>query len=97
MHAQGQGAQFAPSRGSMEETDYHQLEEDRFAAEVADILKTKALNNSFETLIVAAPPRTLGESRKHYHKEVEARLASEVAKDLTKHPVPQIEEVLLAA
>jgi protein required for attachment to host cells len=97
MHALGQGAQFAPSRGSMEETDYHQLEEDRFAAEVADILKTKALNNSFETLIVAAPSRTLGELRKHYHKEVESRLASEVAKDLTNHPVPQIEEVLLAA
>ena len=97
MHAQGQGAQFAPSRGSMGESDYHQLEEDRFAAEVAEILKVKALNNSFDTLIIAAPSRTLGELRKHYHKEVESRLSNEVAKDLTNHPVPQIEEVLLAA
>ncbi len=97
MHAQGQGAQFAPSRGSMEETDYHQLEEDRFAAEVAEILRVKALNNSFETLIVAAPPGTLGELRKHYHKEVESRLASEIAKDLSNHPVLQIEKALLAA
>lgn len=97
MHAQGQGAQFAPSRGSMEETDYHQLEEDRFAAEVAEMLKTRALDNSFDTLVVAAPARTLGELRKHYHKEVEARLVGEMAKDLTNHPVPQIEEVLLAA
>lgn len=97
MHAQGQGAQFAPSRGSMEETDYHQLEEDRFAAEVAEMLKARALDNSFDTLVVAAPSRTLGELRKHYHKEVEARLVGEMAKDLTNHPVPQIEEVLLAA
>ncbi|RZI70364.1 MAG: host attachment protein [Pseudomonas sp.] len=97
MHAQGQGAQFAPSRGSMEETDYHQLEENRFAAEVAEILQLKALNQDFDTLIVAAPSRTLGELRKHYHKEVESRLISEITKDLTNHPVPQIEEILVAA
>lgn len=95
MHAKGQGAQFAPSRGSMEETDYHQLEEDRFAADVADMLNRKALKNGFDTLIIAAPPRTLGELRKHYHKEVKARLAGEIDKDLTSHPVPQIEAALL--
>lgn len=97
MHAQGSGAQFAPSRGSMDEADYHQLEEDRFAAEVSEQLKRMALADGFDTLIVAAPPRTLGELRKHYHKEVEARLAGEVAKDLTGHTVPQIEEALLKA
>lgn len=97
MHAQGSGAQFAPSRGSMGETDYHQMEEDRFAAEVADMLKERALANGFDTLIIAAPPKTLGELRKHYHKEVEARLAGEVAKDLTGHTIPQIEEALLKA
>lgn len=91
------GAQFASSRSSMEETDYHQLEEDRFAAEVADLLKRRALANGFDTLIVAAPPRTLGELRKRYHKEVAVRLAAEIDKDLTSHPVPQIEEALLRA
>jgi len=96
MQAQGQGAQFAPSRGSMEETDYHQLEEDRFAAEVGKILQVKALNHDFDTLIIAAPSRTLGELRKHYHNQVESRLVSEITKDLTNHPLPQIEEILLA-
>lgn len=96
MHAQGQGAQFAPSRGTMEETDFHQLEEDRFAADIAEILRLKALNNAFQTLIIAAPARTLGELRKHYHKEVESRLSHEIAKDLTNHPVAQIEDVLQA-
>jgi protein required for attachment to host cells len=85
------------SGSSMNEPDDHQLEEDRFAAEAADLLKTRASNGDFETLIVVAPPRTLGEMRKHYHKEVSSRLAGELAKDLTNHPVDEIEKILSAA
>lgn len=97
MHARGGGAQFAPSRGTMGETDFHQLEEDRFAAEVAGMLKEAALRNDFEALIIVAPPKTLGELRKHYHGSVSDRLAGELAKDLTDHPVPEIEAALQAA
>jgi len=97
MHARGGGAQFAPARGTFEETDFHQLEEDRFAGEIADMLKKRALNNGFDALFIVAPPRTLGELRKHYHKEVEARLKGEIDKDLTGHPVPDIEKALAAA
>jgi protein required for attachment to host cells len=94
MHARGGGAQFAPARGTMGETDFHQLEEDRFAAEIAEMLRKRALTKDFDTLIVAAPPRTLGELRKHYHKEVQQRLAGELDKDLTGHTVEQIETML---
>jgi protein required for attachment to host cells len=97
MHARGGGAQFAPARAPYAETDFHQLEEDRFAAETAEMLRKRALNNEFESLIVIAPPRTLGELRKHYHKEVSARLLGELDKDLTGHPVDQIEKLLQAA
>lgn len=83
-------------RSAYEEVDYHQLEEDRFAAEAAEMLKQRALRNEFESVIIVAPPRTLGELRKHYHKEVQKRLAGEVAKDLTGHPVPEIEKILRA-
>jgi protein required for attachment to host cells len=83
-------------RSAYEEVDFHQLEEDRFAAETAEMLKKRALRNEFESLIIVAPPRTLGELRKHYHKEVEKRLAAEVAKDLTGHPVAEIEKILQA-
>lgn len=96
-HAQGGGAQFAPSRGTFEETDFHQLEEDRFAADTAELLKKRALSNEFEKLIIIAPPKTLGELRKHYHKEVSNRLEAELAKDLTGHTIPDIEKALLAA
>lgn len=83
-------------RSAYEETDYHQLEEARFAAETAELLKKRALRNDFENLIIVAPPRTLGELRKHYHKEVEKRLVGEIAKDLTGHPVEQIEKIIQA-
>ena len=83
-------------RSAYEETDFHQLEEDRFAAETAELLKQRALRNEFESLIIVAPPRTLGELRKHYHKEVEKRLTGEIAKDLTGHPVTEIEKIISA-
>lgn len=90
----GLGATVGTARSAYSETDFHQLQEDRFAHEAAEMLKEKALANEFETLIVVAPPKALGELRKHYHKEVEARLAGEVAKDLTNMPVPEIERAL---
>ncbi len=85
------------AQSSVEPTDFHQLEEDRFAAEAADFLKTRALKNDFESLIIVAPPKTLGELRKHYHKEVSNRLAGELDKDLTGHPIADIEKALKAA
>jgi len=84
-------------RSAYQEVDFHQLEEDRFAAETAEILRMRALRNEFESLIIVAPPKTLGELRKHYHKEVEKRLKGEVAKDLTGHPVNEIEKILQAS
>lgn len=83
-------------RSAYEETDYHALEEARFAADTAELLKKRALRNDFESLIIVAPPRTLGELRKHYHKEVEKRLVGEIPKDLTGHPVDEIERIITA-
>ena len=83
-------------RSAYEEPDFHQQEEDRFAAETAAVLTERALRNDYDSLIVVAPPRTLGELRKHYHKEVEKRLVAEVPKDLVNVPVPEIEKILKA-
>ena len=93
----GQAASPVPgTSGTMGEVDFHILEEQRFAADMAELLNKRALNNEFDSLVVVAPPKTLGELRKHYHKEVEKRLIGEVAKDLTNLPVPEIEKVLQA-
>jgi protein required for attachment to host cells len=83
-------------RSAFEETDFHQQEEDRFAAATADMLESMVLRNELEALVVVAPPRTLGELRKHYHKEVERRLLAEVPKDLVNLPVVEIEKILRA-
>ena len=84
-------------RSTMDEVDFHQQEEDRFAADAADLLKQRALANDFESLIVIAPPRTLGELRKHYHDSVSARISGEINKDLTGHPTADIESAIRAA
>ncbi|MEH3046894.1 host attachment family protein [Sphingomonas adhaesiva] len=91
------GSASSTRSGNMEEVDFHQQEEDRFAADAADLLKRRALANEFESLIIVAAPKTLGELRKHYHKEVTQRLTGEVSKDLTGHPIPDIEQALLNA
>ena len=84
-------------QSTMDEPDYHQQEEDRFAADMADLLRRRALANAFDALIVVAPPRTLGALRKHYHSAVSARLRGELDKDLTGHPIDRIEAALQAA
>jgi protein required for attachment to host cells len=85
------------SGGNVANTEFHQLTEDRFAAETAGLLKDWAMRNEFEALIIVAPPRTLGELRKHYHDEVSRRLAGEIDKDLTDRTIPEIEAALLKA
>lgn len=79
--------------------DSHALlkDEDHFAAEVADLLRQETQAHALGTLIVAAPPRTLGALRRHYHRDVQAIIAGEIGKDLTGHTVPRIEEALLNA
>lgn len=83
-------------RSAVEQTDWHQLAEDRFAKDIAEALYRRAHANQFDKLIVVAPPRTLGELRKAFHKEVSDRITGEVPKELTSHPVHEIEKVLAA-
>jgi protein required for attachment to host cells len=84
------------ARPGTEETDWHQLAEDRFAAEIADALYRRAHANRFAQLIVIAPPKILGVLRKSFHKEVSDRIVAEVPKDLTSHPVEDMERLLAA-
>ena len=71
--------------------------EDAFAAGAAELLNKQVLRNKIEELIVIAAPKTLGELRRHFHKETQARIKGELAKDLTGHSTSQIEKALAAA
>lgn len=84
-------------RSGYEQPDHHQLAEDGFAAATAGRLKRLVLENTVRQLIVVAPPKTLGELRKHYHKQVEAALLGEIAKELTNRPPDAIAQAVAAA
>ena len=75
----------------------NQLQEDDFAAGIAELLNKRVLEGGIADLIVVAAPRTLGELRKHYHKSLEAILVGEVSKDLTGHSISQVESAISAA
>ena len=74
-----------------------QQDEDSFAAGIVAVLNKRVLDGEIESLIIVAAPRTLGELRKHYHKALVAVLVGELAKDLTGHPVADIETIIAAA
>ncbi len=84
------------ARSAMEETDWHRLGEERFAAEIANTLYRLAHANKFEALVVVAPPKVLGNLRKAFHKEVVDRIIAELPKELTSHTLPDIEKLLAA-
>ena len=82
-------------RMSVEETDYHQQEEDIWIKEAAEELKRRALRNDFEALAIIAPPKALGVLRKELHKEVERRVVLTLNKEMAGRPIPDIEELLV--
>ena len=63
-----------------------QVEEDAYAIAAVDWLNREVLDHRIEGLVIFAPPRTLGEMRRHYHKQTEQVLLKEVAKDLIGKP-----------
>ena len=92
--AQGQSAGYG--RDTMDETDFHQQEEDNWVKDAADELKKRVLRNDFDALAIVAPPRALGVLRKELHKEVEKRIVCTVNKEMSGRPVPDIEALLVS-
>ena len=82
-------------RVAYEETDFHQLEEDRWAVAAAEQVNKRALQNDFDQLVIVAPPKTLGQIRKKLHKEAERRLVCEIPKEMTRRPIPDIEALIV--
>lgn len=98
-HEQGAdepGRRFAQAggvrRSAMETTDWHELEEHRFAQRVAEALEELVRTRGATGLVIVAPPRTLADLRSAMHADVRALVISEINKDLTKHPIWEIEK-----
>jgi protein required for attachment to host cells len=81
-------------RSAVEQTDWHDLAERDFAAGVTDEMERHRRDGDFSKLVVVAPARTLAEFRQRFSKELHAMVMAELDKDLTKHPVHEIERLL---
>ncbi|MGB5904948.1 MAG: host attachment family protein [Xanthobacteraceae bacterium] len=83
-------------KSAVETTDWHDLEEHRFAQTVASAMEQMVRANKVKALVVVAPPRTLADLRNAFHHDVRACLLAEIGKDLTGHPVDEIEKHLVS-
>lgn len=82
-------------RSSLPATDWHELEERRFTQEVAAALEQLVRANGVTALAIVAPPRALADLRHAIHKDVKDLIFAEIDKDLTKHPIADIERHLV--
>lgn len=81
-------------RSTVEVADWHDLNEHRFAKTVAGAIEQVMRERKVPALVIVAPPRTLADLRNALHADVAARVIAEVNKDLTRHPVSEIEKHL---
>lgn len=84
-------------RSAVQDTDWHRLNKDRFAGEIAERLYRLVHRGEFEDLVLIAPPRVLGEMRQKLHQEVGGKVRAEIPKTLTNHTIAEIENLLQSA
>jgi protein required for attachment to host cells len=84
----------AHARSAMGNVDWHELEEERFAKAMADRINRAAESGEMKEIVIVAPPKTLGEIRKELSTKAQSKVMGELDKDLTKHPLPEIEKAL---
>ncbi|SRR6266536_503138 len=82
------------ARSAVEEADWHHIAKERFASEIAKALYRHAHDNRFAKLVIIAPPKILGNLRRAFHAEIIGRIIGEVPKELTSHPLSQIEKLI---
>lgn len=82
------------ARSAIEQTDWHHQEEQRFAAELADRLYHLGHDHRYESLVVVAPPKMLGDLRAKFHPQVSKAIVGEVPRDLTAYSPPEIGSLL---
>ncbi|MBG0802697.1 host attachment protein [Methylocystis sp. H4A] len=85
---------FSPGRSAVQNVDWHELEEERFARAMADRINQAAESGELNAIAIVAPPKALGEIRKELSAKAQSKVVGELAKDLTRHPLKDIEKAL---
>ena len=81
-------------RSAMEQTDWHEQEEERFLQRLASRLDAEVNAGNAKSVIMVAPPRALGVLRQAYSQNLRKALRAEIDKDFVKMPVDEIEKHL---
>jgi len=81
-------------RSAVETTDWHELEKEHFANEIAVTINKAAESGAMKEIVIIAPPKVLGELRKELTAKARAKVKGELDKDLTRHPILEIEKAL---
>jgi protein required for attachment to host cells len=81
-------------KSAFENTDWHDIEEERFLKQLAAHLKACVQKGECDKLILVAPPSALGVLRKALDAQVARNVLAELPKDLTNRPVYEIERAL---
>jgi protein required for attachment to host cells len=77
--------------------DGRRLLEDDFAAATAAFLNKLSLDGTIEHLVVVSDPRTLGELRKHFTRDLRGKILGELAKDFSHRPLEDITSLIADA
>jgi protein required for attachment to host cells len=83
-------------RSAMEQTDWHDQEEERFLQRLASRLDAEVNAGNAKSVIIVAPPRALGVLRQAYSQNLRNVLRAEIDKDFVKMPIDEIEKRLAA-
>lgn len=81
---------------AIEPADWHDQEKEAFAMRVARKLDLLCRDVPAPSVFLVAPPRILGSLRRALGPTAAAAVVAEVGKDLTKHPIHEIERLLTA-
>lgn len=76
--------------------DPRDLERQKWAREIADHLDRARGEGQWERIVVAAPPRLLGQLRAELSEATRRALVASIDKDLVKTPAHQLPEVIRA-
>lgn len=82
------------ARSTTQETDWHDQAEEAFLSQIAEKLDGLIRDSDVTDLVLVAPPRVLGILRKCFSPFARGTVTAEVAKDLVKFPIPEIEHYL---
>jgi len=79
----GQGGGGGATHAKSAKADWHTFEKHLFATEMAKELENAHAKNAFDSLVLVAPPKTLGDLRKAINGKVKDAVTAEIGKDLT--------------